>query len=48
MHQSRERILTGTVLATQLQRPEMCTHHHSTCKVSESQQATKSEDLIQA
>lgn len=46
MHQSQERILTGTVLATQPQKQEMCTRHHSTCKVSESQQGLKLKDLI--
>lgn len=45
MHQSQERILTGIVLATQPQRQEMCTHHHSTCKVSELQQGLQLKDL---
>lgn len=34
MHQPQERILTGTMLATQPLRQETSTHHHSTCKVS--------------
>lgn len=34
MHQPQERIITGTMPATQPPRQETSTHHHSTCKVS--------------
>lgn len=38
MHQPQERILTGTMPATQPPKQEMSTHQHSTCKVSELKQ----------